>query len=73
MAEGINVDDETWTHISVEQQEILSSQAHADIRTGNQISRENYLPLTNEECMALFDIDGRLVKEASLRKALFEG
>ena len=35
--------------------------------------REGFRCLSTEECAGLFDSDGRLVKEARMRQALFEG
>ena len=40
-----------------------------------KVTKNAVLPppvLSPEECAALFDVDGRLVKEAVLRKSLFE-
>ena len=35
--------------------------------------RQNYTRLSSEGCAKLFDSDGRLVKEAEMNKAMFEG
>lgn len=35
--------------------------------------RQRFVRLTNEACSSLFDSDGRLVKEAEMRLAMFKG
>lgn len=44
-----------------------------EVKEEQSIPRKGYRPLTYDECRSLFDNDGRLVREAKLRKALFEG
>jgi hypothetical protein len=80
MAEA-DVDDDGWAHISLEdnQEKKLipnGDTGHEDAVNEGQSHRtirDSFTPLTRDECMSLFDPDGRLVKENNLRKALFEG
>lgn len=62
-------DDESWTHLTLEHH----NNGERLVEKEEEAERDSYHPLNHEECKGLFDIDGRLVKEAKLRKSLFEG
>ncbi|XP_011405709.2 PREDICTED: TBC1 domain family member 15-like [Amphimedon queenslandica] len=62
--------EDSWTHLTLEP----PAEPPLEERGGEEeAERKSYVPLEHQECLSLFDDDGRLVKEAKLRKSLFEG
>ena len=60
-------DEESWTHLTLE------PKVEPPLEEEGETERKSYLPLDHQECLSLFDNDGRLIREAKLRKSLFEG
>ena len=63
-------DEDSWTHLTIDPQGEPPLEERGN---EGEAERKSYVPLEHQECLSLFDDDGRLIKEAKLRKSLFEG